>query len=97
MDRLEAGIYGLVFVVLGIFALKSWRSTIQGVIDRHNLYRRKFGFKPAPEKLVWVSGGLVAKLLGATFIIGGTCMLFYFFTGRDWPLHHARWQDLWPF
>lgn len=65
---------------------------------KQTLFPKWFGFAP-PYSEKWVStfAGGIAIFVGVMFVIGGSLMLYTFITGRDWPLHHAKWSDLWPF
>lgn len=100
--RAEAGILGFMFVSMGLYLLSTWRSHVSALIAqeerKQTLIRKWFGFAP-PYSEKWVSrfAGGVSIFVGAMFVIGGSLMLFTFITGRDWPLHHARWSDIWPF
>jgi hypothetical protein len=103
MDRLEAGIYGFMFISLGISALVSWginRDTwLRNIGRRHSWFWNKVGLT-RPKLLIRFDALMldwIQWLLGVIFVLGGSCMLFYFFTGRDWALHYARWSDRWPF
>jgi hypothetical protein len=100
--RLEAGIFGFMFASMGLYVLMTWRSHVNALIAqeeaKRNLFRKWFGFAPAfSEKWASTFVGAIAIFLGVIFVIGGSLMLYTFITGRDWPLHYAKWSDLWPF
>ncbi len=97
MDRVQAGVTGFIFLCVGILTLVRWRSSVQRTIDWHNSIWKRFRILRGSERVMWAFGALMQKFLAVCFIIGGSLILFSAFTGRDWPLHYARWRDLWPF
>jgi hypothetical protein len=99
--RVEAGAYGVMFFYTGAYVLMTWRGFVEQLIaqqPKHDLLGRWFGGRSTySEKGTRIFCGILMRFLGVLFIIGGSLMLYTFITGRDWPLHHARWSDLWPF
>jgi hypothetical protein len=100
--RVEAGILGFMFAFSGFYLLLTRRSHVNALIaqeeTKQDFFRRWFGFAlPYSAKWTWTFASTILIFLGVMFVIGGSLMLYTFFTGRDWPLHHARWSDLWPF
>ena len=100
--RVEAGILGVMFASMGLYVVMTWRTHVAALIaheeKKQNLFRRCLGFAP-PYSEKWISRfvGTISIFVGVMFVIGGSLMFYTFLTGRDWPLHHARWSDLWPF
>lgn len=100
--RLEAGIMGFMFFSGGLYLLTTWRSHVSALIEhekrKQSLFDKWLGFAPSySEKWVSTFAGGIQIFVGVMFVIGGSLMFFTFLTDRDWPLHHARWSDLWPF
>jgi hypothetical protein len=88
---------GLVFLGGGLLLLLKWEYLVQVAIESGSSVWSRLGIPQASERSRRTVGRIIAQVIGAVWILGGLAQLFAFFTGRDWPLHHANWRDLWPF
>jgi len=97
MDRSENFISGSLFFGIGLLILWNWRFLMQSAINSGNSLWSRLGVPQSSERIAWIGGQIIVKFIGLIFCIGGVLMLYSAFTGHDWPLHHAKWSDLWPF
>jgi uncharacterized membrane protein YfcA len=99
--RLEAGIGALMLFCGGVFILMRRRGYVRQLIAQSKVRQHPhtpwLGRISVPYKWAPTFFGALMGFAGIVFIIGGSLMLYTFVTGRDWPLHHAKWSDLWPF
>lgn len=93
-DRVDLLINGLFFLFVGGFWVFKRESLVQGMLDNHNPI---FGKGHGSETVNRTVGNIIVNTLGIIFLTAGSLVLYSAATGRDWPLHHARWSDLWPF
>lgn len=93
-NRFAVGIVGLFLLFMGIMLLKTWRTSVQGIVEKS--LSKRLGLR-AMETFIWFVGAFTYNFLAVISLIFGCLILFAFVTGRDWPLHYARWGDLWPF
>ena len=88
MDRLAVGAIGVGMLAIGIHTLRTWRQDVQRIIKNSH---------PGMERFMWVVGGFTYNFVAVMSLLFGCLLSFSFVTGQDWPLHHAKWSDLWPF
>jgi hypothetical protein len=70
------------------------KNIVQGMLDDH---RPIFGKRPGSETVDRMVGNIIINTLGVIHLTAGIFMLYSAISGRDWPLHYAKWSDLWPF
>lgn len=94
--RGQAGFFGFMFVLMGAYILmnrRRWVNAMHG--ERQSLLGKWLGLRPWKWEPTFMVG--ITMFMGVVCMLSGLLMLYTFVTGRDWPLHHARWSDLWPF
>ncbi len=93
MERFGIGLIGLSLLCIGIMTLATWRGRAREII-KNSLSK---GSIPGMESFLWVVAAFTYNCFAWISLIFGCLLVYSFMTGRDWPLHYARWQDLWPF
>ena len=88
MDKSQLMIYGLMSCATGALVLRHWKSFILSIIDADNLRRSKLGMDPKPEKVYWLIGGAIVKIVAATSLLAGALMILSAVTGIEWPIQY---------
>jgi hypothetical protein len=96
-NHLEAALKGLSFFAIGLFLLLRRQAIVRSMLDSHNPIWKPLGKGNGSETVNWVVGISIVTLVGFLLLAAGLLMLISFVTGKDWPLHYAHWEDLWPF
>jgi hypothetical protein len=94
VDRFDLLIKGLFFLLVGGFLVFRRKSLVQGMLDNH---KPIFGKGHGSETVNRTVGNIIINTLGILHLTAGLLVLYSAVTGRDWPLHYAKWSDLWPF
>ena len=94
VDRVDLLINGLFFLFVGGFLVFKREILVQGMLEDHNPI---FGKRHDSETVNRTVGKSHRLTLVVIVLNAGSLMLYSAATGRDWPLQHARWNDLWPF
>lgn len=101
---MERAIAGFLLFCIGIVILVTWRDILRDCNKSKPLLEKwllnRLGMKQIrllSERASWIIGALGVNFLGILCLIAGSLLIYSGVTGRDWPLHHARWNDLWPF
>lgn len=97
MNQIGTAINGLFYFVIGMFLLLRRQTIVRSMLDSHNPIWKPFEKSNGSENVSRAVGISIVTLVGAVALAAGLLMLFSAVTGKDWPFHYARWEDLWPF
>jgi len=88
---------GLAFIGLGITLFLSRERLYEGALDSQRWGNRLLGVPDRGERFYRPFAMIVIAILSLAACLAGVEVLYEALTGRDFPLHYARWADLWPF
>jgi len=88
---------GLALLALGITLFLSREWVYEGALDSQRWTNRVLGVPDGGERFYRPFTMIVVAILSLVTCLAGVEVLYEALTGRDFPLHYARWRDLWPF
>ena len=88
---------GLALLALGITLFLSREWIYEGALDSQRWSNRRLGAPDGSERFYRPFTIIVVAILSLGACFAGIEVLYEALTGRDFPLHYARWSDLWPF
>ncbi len=87
---------GVFWLLGGILLLINWKKLVSQVIRTGNAVWGKLGVPKVSDSMEWLIGGAIVILVGVVFIFAAFADFYEVITGSEWPLRHARWEDLLP-
>lgn len=97
MDSYKDLFAGLMWSAIGILLLFSWKLLLEATTDTHKRFWGRLGIPIGSERINRTFVQITVTLVAAICILAGIADLYEFFTGSEWPLRNARWEDLGPF
>ena len=97
MGKFGDFVSGLFWLVAGVVLMLGWEMVLNAVRRAHDVSWGRIGMSWGSERINRIFVRTVVTIVAIGFLLTGVGDLYRFFTGREWPLRDARWEDLWPF
>ena len=97
MTPFENAMWGLMFFAMGLFTFIRRHHFVKSLVESSKPLWRPVGRSPESDRVNCMWGMAITTIVSVMSIIGGSLMMYSAITGKDWPLHYAKWEDIWPF